>query len=144
MFGLLYLLVNGTEKFKSRLCSYLIFGFLQFHFISAKIYILQIYLLSTGMFVLLYLVVNGTEKFKSRLCPYLIFDFMQFYFISAGVYILHKCLLNTGMFVLLYLVVNGTSFFFFDERIMSFLPLGVFFSTVFWMYYTWIQEQIDT
>ena len=44
-----------------------------------------------------------------------------------------------GMFVLIYLFVNGSSFFFFDERVMDYLPLAIYFSTKFWMYYTWLQ-----
>ena len=44
---------------------------------------------------------------------------------------------------MVYLFVNGTSYFFFDERIMSFLPLGIYFSTIFWMYYTWFQVTVS-
>ena len=48
--------------------------------------------------------------------------------------------LPLGMFVLVYLFVNGTSLFLFDDRLLTFLPLGIYFSTCFWVYYTWIQE----
>ena len=42
-----------------------------------------------------------------------------------------------GLFTLLYIFVNGTSVLTFDERLMNFLPLGIYFATKFWVYYTW-------
>lgn len=76
---------------------------------------------------------------KVREASMLLVPFVAFWGVGYTLNTPVDYLVKIGMFVLLYLVVNGTSFFFFDERIMSFLPLGVFFSTVFWMYYTWIQ-----
>ena len=46
-------------------------------------------------------------------------------------------LVKLGLFVLVYLVVNGTSMLTFDERLMNFLPLGIYFATKFCVYYTW-------
>jgi len=46
-------------------------------------------------------------------------------------------LVKLGMFVLLYLFVNGTSMLMFDDRLMNFLPLGIYLSTKMWIYYTW-------
>jgi len=46
-------------------------------------------------------------------------------------------LVKLGMFVLLYLFVNGTSMLTFDDRLMNFLPLGIYMSTKLWIYYTW-------
>jgi len=46
-------------------------------------------------------------------------------------------LVKLGLFVLVYLFVNGTSMLTFDDRLMNFLPLGIYFATKFWVYYTW-------
>lgn len=46
-------------------------------------------------------------------------------------------LVKLGLFVLLYLFVNGTSMLTFDDRLMNFLPLGIYLSTKIWIYYTW-------
>ena len=46
-------------------------------------------------------------------------------------------LVKLGLFVVVYLVVNGTSMLTFDERLMNFLPLGIYFATKFCVYYTW-------
>ena len=46
-------------------------------------------------------------------------------------------LVKMGLFVVIYLFVNGTSMLTFDERLMNFLPLGIYFSTKAWVYYTW-------
>jgi len=46
-------------------------------------------------------------------------------------------LVKLGLFVLLYLFVNGTTMLTFDERLMNFLPLGIYFSTKAWLYFTW-------
>lgn len=65
--------------------------------------------------------------------------FLSFYFIGIILSISVDYLVKMGMFVLVYLFVNGTSYFLFDERIMNHLPLGIYFSTFFWMYYTWVK-----
>ena len=46
-------------------------------------------------------------------------------------------LVKLGLFVVVYLVVNGTSMLTFDERLMNFLPLGIYFATKICVYYTW-------
>ena len=46
-------------------------------------------------------------------------------------------LVKMGLLVLVYLVVNGTSILTFDERLMNFLPLGIYFATKICVYYTW-------
>jgi len=46
-------------------------------------------------------------------------------------------LIKLGLFTLLYIFVNGTSVITFDDRLMNFLPLGIYFATKFWVYYTW-------
>ena len=46
-------------------------------------------------------------------------------------------LIKLGLFTLLYIFVNGTSVLTFDDRLMNFLPLGIYFATKFWVYYTW-------
>jgi palmitoyltransferase len=46
-------------------------------------------------------------------------------------------LVKCGMFTLLYIFVNGTSILTFDDRLMNFLPLGIYMSTKAWIYYTW-------
>jgi len=46
-------------------------------------------------------------------------------------------LVKLGLFVVLYIFVNGTSILTFDDRLMNFLPLGIYMSTKLWMYYTW-------
>ena len=46
-------------------------------------------------------------------------------------------LVKMGLFVVVYLVVNGTSILTFDERLMNFLPLGIYFATKICVYYTW-------
>ena len=46
-------------------------------------------------------------------------------------------LVKFGLFALLYICVNGVSMFTFDERLMNFLPLGIYMSTKAWIYYTW-------
>ena len=46
-------------------------------------------------------------------------------------------LVKFGLFALLYICVNGISMFTFDERLMNFLPLGIYMSTKAWIYYTW-------
>ena len=46
-------------------------------------------------------------------------------------------LVKFGLFALLYIAVNGISMLTFDERLMNFLPLGIYMSTNAWIYYTW-------
>ena len=46
-------------------------------------------------------------------------------------------LVKLGLFTLLYIFVNGVSILTFDDRLMSFLPLGIYLSTKLWIYYTW-------
>jgi len=46
-------------------------------------------------------------------------------------------LVKFGLFALLYICVNGISMLTFDERLMNFLPLGIYMSTKAWIYYTW-------
>ena len=46
-------------------------------------------------------------------------------------------LVKLGLFVVVYLLVNGSSVLFFDDRFMNLLPLGIYFGTKFWIYYTW-------
>ena len=46
-------------------------------------------------------------------------------------------LVKFGLFALLYIAVNGISMLTFDERLMNFLPLGIYMSTKAWIYYTW-------
>jgi len=46
-------------------------------------------------------------------------------------------LVKFGIFTLLYIFVNGVSILTFDERLMNFLPLGIYLSTKAWIYYTW-------
>ncbi|XP_023329666.1 palmitoyltransferase ZDHHC17 [Eurytemora carolleeae] len=74
-----------------------------------------------------------------RAAAMLAVPFIAFFSIGFILDITADYLVKLGMFVMVYLFVNGTSYFFFDERIMSFLPLGIYFSTIFWMYYTWFQ-----
>lgn len=46
-------------------------------------------------------------------------------------------LVKFGLFTLLYIFVNGASILTFDDRLMNFLPLGIYLSTKGWIYYTW-------
>ena len=47
-----FFIIIVLKNFRSRLCFYINLDFLQFHFLSAKIYILQIYLLNIKSFIL--------------------------------------------------------------------------------------------
>ena len=55
------------KGFKSRLCFYINLDFLQFHLISAKIYISQIYLLNIKSFTLKNEIKIVSDKIKSSL-----------------------------------------------------------------------------
>lgn len=80
-----------------------------------------------------------TRNARVRLFAMLTVPFVAFWAIGAILHLAADYLVKLGLFVLVYLFVNSSSFFLFDERVMNLLPLGIFFSTGFWMYYTWIK-----
>jgi len=80
-------------------------------------------------------------KFSARMREWVMICF-PFIVMGAIGYILElelDYLVKLGLFVVLYLFVNGTTMFTFDERLMNFLPLGIYFSTKAWLYYTWFK-----
>jgi len=76
---------------------------------------------------------------KARSIAMSVVPLLSFGMIGGILSISTDYLVKLGMFVFVYLFVNGSSYFFFDDRLMNHLPLAIYFSTFFWMYYTWFQ-----
>ena len=79
--------------------------------------------------------VKENEKFRE--CCMLAMPFIVIWSFGSILELELDYLIKLGLFVILYLFVNGTSLLTFDDRLMNYLPLGIYFSTKFWIYYTW-------
>lgn len=80
-----------------------------------------------------------SKNSRVRQIVMLTLPFFCFWAIGAILAFSTDYLVKLGMFVLVYIVANSSSYIFFDERILNILPLGIYFSTKFWMYFTWVQ-----
>jgi len=77
------------------------------------------------------------ENPKFREACMMVLPFFVFWGIGVTLDIEVDYLVKLFMFVCIYIVVNLSAMVTFDERVMNFLPLGIYLSTKFWMYYTW-------
>jgi len=77
------------------------------------------------------------ENDRFRECCMLAMPFFVIWSVGSILELELDYLIKLGLFVLVYLFVNGTSMLTFDDRLMNFLPLGIYFATKFWIYYTW-------
>jgi len=76
---------------------------------------------------------------KFREISMMVVPFIVFWGIGFTLDVGVDYLVKLGMFVLLYLFINGSAMFAFDDRLMNFLPIGIYMSTKIWMYLTWFQ-----
>jgi len=84
-------------------------------------------------------VTNIRDNPKFREMSMMVVPFIVFWGIGFTLDVDVDYLVKLGMFVLLYLFINGSAMLTFDDRLMNFLPLGIYMATKIWMYYTWIQ-----
>lgn len=78
-----------------------------------------------------------TENRRFREVCMLSMPFLVFWAVGSTLELEVDYLVKFGLFALIYILVNGTSVLTFDDRLMNFLPLGIYLSTKAWIYYTW-------